>query len=214
MNAIDQYVRDVLKHIPRCLRDRRRIEADLRSHLADGVDAGESIEQAVARMGAADDVAREFLAQIELHPATLGRRFAAFLIDLALGLVVAAPVVPLLVLLVLGERMRLPPGLTAILVFGVAALGGAVLLLSVVYYPVAEAVFGQTLGKRVLGLCVTKDDGERIGWIDAIVRRLPWYVELFWLDAIFALFTERRQRAFDLVAGTIVVRQPPARSDP
>ena len=210
MNTIDAYVRDVLKHIPRCLPDRRRIEADLRSHLADRIEAGEAIEQAVARMGAAEEVAREFLAQIELTPAPLPRRFGAFLIDLSLGLLVAAPLVPLLMWLVLGEPVDMPSIGSTILLFMAMALGGAVLLLSMVYFPIAEALFGQTLGKHLLGLCVTKDNGERVGWIDAIVRRIPWYVELFWLDAIFALFTDRRQRAFDLVAGTIVVRKPSA----
>lgn len=69
----------------------------------------------------------------------------------------------------------------------------------------AEAIWGQTIGKHVLGLCVVKEDGERVGWVAAIVRRLPWYVGLFWLDAVFALFTERRQRAFDLAAKTLVI---------
>ncbi|MFW6079607.1 MAG: RDD family protein [Gemmatimonadota bacterium] len=206
MNRIDAYVDEVLKHIPGCLPQRRRIEADLRSHLADRVDGGDTVEEAVARMGPAEEVAREFLSELELRPAPLGRRFAAFLIDIGLGMLVAAPLVPLVVLLVLGEPMRLPPGAVALLFFFGAALGGAVLLLSLVYYPVAEAIFGQTVGKRLLGLCVTLEDGGRIGWLDAIIRRIPWYVELFWLDAVFALFTERRQRAFDLVAGTIVVR--------
>ena len=39
----------------------------------------------------------------------------------------------------------------------------------------------------------------------AIVRRIPFFLEFFWIDAIVAIFTERKQRAFDLVAGTIVV---------
>jgi hypothetical protein len=45
-----------------------------------------------------------------------------------------------------------------------------------------------------------------------VLRRLPSLFKFALLDALFALFTARRQRAFDIVAGTMVVRAPrPAR---
>jgi uncharacterized RDD family membrane protein YckC len=61
------------------------------------------------------------------------------------------------------------------------------------------------VGKRLVGTCVVRDDGSRIGWGAAIIRRLPFFMNFFPLDAVFVFFTERRQRAFDKVAGTLVI---------
>ena len=52
---------------------------------------------------------------------------------------------------------------------------------------------------------MTTESREQIGWGAAIVRRLPLFLEIFWIDAVFALFTRNRQRAFDLLAKTVVV---------
>lgn len=82
------------------------------------------------------------------------------------------------------------------------------LVLSIVYFPLAEAIWGTTVGKRIMGLCVVAQNGTRVTWGKAIVRRIPFYFEFFWLDALFALIGQRRQRAFDRVAGTWVVRCP------
>ena len=38
------------------------------------------------------------------------------------------------------------------------------------------------------------------------MRNLPWLLEFFWIDALFALFTDKRQRAFELLSKTRVVR--------
>ncbi|MFB6240034.1 MAG: RDD family protein, partial [Gemmatimonadota bacterium] len=83
-----------------------------------------------------------------------------------------------------------------------AAVGA---LLALLYFPALERLWGQTVGKRFFGLAVAREDGLRVGWWDAAVRRLPLFFEVFWLDALFAPFTEKRQRAFDIVAGTVVV---------
>ena len=48
--------------------------------------------------------------------------------------------------------------------------------------------------------------GARISTGQAIVRNLPWMLEVFWIDALFALFTDRKQRAFELLSKTRVVR--------
>ncbi len=48
----------------------------------------------------------------------------------------------------------------------------------------------------------------QIGCKEAFLRRLPFYFEIWPVDALFIPFTEKRQRAFDIVARTIVVRQP------
>jgi uncharacterized RDD family membrane protein YckC len=38
------------------------------------------------------------------------------------------------------------------------------------------------------------------------VRNLPIFMQIFWIDALFALFTDRSQRAFELLSKTRVVR--------
>lgn len=92
-------------------------------------------------------------------------------------------------------------------------------LTGVVYFPVLEARYGQTVGKRLFGLCVARENGMRPEFWRTLVRRAPLLFQVswapglftplsaaFWIDATVAPFTGRRQRAFDLVAGTIVVR--------
>ena len=77
---------------------------------------------------------------------------------------------------------------------------------------VLEALWdGQTLGKRLAGIRVVKEDGEAIGPGAALVRNLPAIVSLSWLAYLVALLSmamsDRRQRLFDLLAGTVVVRE-------
>jgi uncharacterized RDD family membrane protein YckC len=88
----------------------------------------------------------------------------------------------------------------------VCVLGLAVVLPG---YPiVAEYRFGETVGKHLLGLRVVRESGGRISFGQSIVRQLPAFFQVFWIDAMFALFTERHQRAFELLSKTRVVRNP------
>ena len=77
---------------------------------------------------------------------------------------------------------------------------------------VLEAVWdGQTLGKRLVGIRVVKEDGSDVGPGAALVRNLPSIVSLSWLAYLVALLSmamsDKRQRLFDLLAGTVVVRE-------
>ena len=84
--------------------------------------------------------------------------------------------------------------------------GISVPIMSIAYFPVLEKLYGQTLGKWAMGIVVVRENGGTLRWRDAIIRRIPFVFEFFWLDALFALFTAQRQRAFDFVASTLVVR--------
>jgi uncharacterized RDD family membrane protein YckC len=76
-------------------------------------------------------------------------------------------------------------------------------------YPiVAEYRFGQTVGKHLFGLRVVRESGARISFGQSIVRQLPAFFQVIWVDAMFALFTERHQRAFELLSKTRVVLTP------
>ena len=38
-----------------------------------------------------------------------------------------------------------------------------------------------------------------------MVRQLPMFLQMYWIDVLFALFTEKCQRAFELLSKTRVV---------
>lgn len=205
----ERYVQRVLERVPRPLPERDRIAVELRSHLEERTGAGVPAEEAVAGMAPPEEVAREYLAEIDFIDATLPQRVGAFLLDLGLGVVCLLPVAGLVLFLILriGDmRLMLELPLFPVAVF-LSLLVAAVAALSVLYFPAMEAIYGQTLGKRWVGIYVTREDGSAAGWAPAIIRRLPFLLEIFWIDALFALFTGRRQRAFDLVARTVVVRR-------
>src|SRR5437016_8674043 len=93
-----------------------------------------------------------------------------------------------------------------------AALYAAFLLLIAFgYHPFFEEIWnGQTPGKRAFALRVIQTDGQPVGLGPVLLRNLlrPFDVLLVAMGAFLVLFTRRRQRLGDLVAGTIVVRQP------
>jgi hypothetical protein len=45
--------------------------------------------------------------------------------------------------------------------------------------------------------------GDRLG--QALLRQLPFFMQFFFVDALFALFTKRHQRAFELITKTRAV---------
>jgi uncharacterized RDD family membrane protein YckC len=203
-DEVERYVRQVMKRLPRTLPARSRIEADLRLHLSDLVAEERSMAAVVERMGPPEQVAADFLGQVPLAPAPHGRRFLAFGVDLAL---VAALLVPPSLAAVPWLR-----GLPLDTVITLATVGGGLGMF--LYYVVPEAIFGRTLGKTLAGICVVREDGSSVGWWPALLRRIPFIGNFFPIDALFVLFTERRQRAFDKVAGTLVIRRLPSVSPP
>lgn len=97
----------------------------------------------------------------------------------------------------------LPPELGPLAVLASVILATWLFALGIV---VAEARLGQTLGKYLFGLRVVRESGARISVGQAVVRQLPMFLEVFFVDALFALFTEKSQRAFELLSKTRVVR--------
>ena len=77
------------------------------------------------------------------------------------------------------------------------------------YTIVQEALWGRTLGKRVLNLRVVAHDGAPIGWMAAITRNLLRTVDMlpfgYALGLLSSLFDPHGRRLGDLVAGTVVV---------
>ncbi len=90
------------------------------------------------------------------------------------------------------------------------ALVGAVAAGAIVYFPVCEAVWGRTLGKRLTGLHVIDRTAHPPSLLRTSVRSLFGVVEsspiLLGAPAAFAiLLTPKRQRIGDLVTGVYVV---------
>lgn len=207
-HATDEYVRRVMAHIPFALPERDRIERDLQAHLAETAEGAGDPAVAIQRMGAPESVAAGYLEDVPRRYASVPSRVLAFVLDVALGLAVLMLVGGTLagtVYLLNGDGLAEGLPFSLLLVPLVATMV-AIALLSVVYFPLLEWQFGQTLGKRIVGIHVVREDGRRIGPGQAVVRRLPFFLEFFWIDAIVCLFTERKQRAFDLVARTVVTR--------
>jgi uncharacterized RDD family membrane protein YckC len=79
------------------------------------------------------------------------------------------------------------------------------------YHFVCEALTGQTLGKKVLGIRVVSMDGNKAGPGQVLVRTVLRLVDalpilyIAGLVSILATGRERRQRIGDLAAGTTVV---------
>ena len=71
---------------------------------------------------------------------------------------------------------------------------------------------GQTPGKRWMGIRVIRDTGHAVSFGDAAARNLLLPVDLFCLIGVFLIAIHpRAKRLGDLLAGTVVVRDQPAR---
>jgi uncharacterized RDD family membrane protein YckC len=210
MNATEKYVHDVLRNVPAPARERQRIESDLRAHLAEAAAAGQPAEAVLARMGKPEEVAAEFMATVPLAYAGFGPRALAFVVDMAAIIAVAGALAGLGVLF--GNLVpRNPAGFDYVVGAVLIALAAANAIGAVgvlfIYFPLLEGRFGQTLGKRLLGLRVLRENGLPIGYKEALLRRLSFYFDIFPFDAAFVFFTEKRQRAFDIVARTVVISE-------
>lgn len=209
-NLADQYVQKVMAMIYAPEKDRARIQADLQSHLQEGLAGGEDMAALVERMGDPREVAAEFMQEVPLVYAGFWRRLAAFLVDMVVVILFAGLAAGLTVLLpnVVPQH---PSGwmenvLGGIVILIVLISANVCIAIIMVYFPLLEGRFGQTLGKRLFGLVVRSEDGLPAGYGKAILRRISFYFEILPIDALFIPFNPKHQRGFDILAKTVVVR--------
>ncbi|HEY5118052.1 MAG TPA: RDD family protein [Anaerolineales bacterium] len=209
-NLAEQYVQKVMAMIYAPEKDRARIQADLQSHLQEGLAGGEDMAALVERMGDPREVAAEFMQEVPLVYAGFWRRLPAFLVDMVVVILFAGLAAGLTVLLpnVVPQH---PSGwmenvLGGIVILIVLISANVCIAIILVYFPLLEGRFGQTLGKRLFGLVVRSEDGLPAGYGKAILRRLSFYFEMLPIDALFIPFNPKHQRGFDILARTIVVR--------
>ncbi len=192
----DRYLAQVLEHLPSSMPLREQIALELRGHIEERLASGEPLDAVLQRLGAPADLAVSYLTGLPQRSADFGARVVAKVIDVGAFMAIAA---------VLGGLAwftpvsRLTPWLVA-LAIATAAFG------YVTYTIVAETRTGQTFGKRRVGLTVVQETGAPITAGQAVVRQLPTLLQVFWIDAMFVFFTERRQRAFELLSRTRVVQ--------
>ncbi len=132
----------------------------------------------------------------------LGRRIGAALLDfLVLALV-------FVVVGLIGGDTSSGEGNASVTLGGAATVAFA--LISLLYYGLSEALTGQTLGKKALGVRVARLDGSKAGAGAVVIRTLLRIVDslplAYLVGLIVVLVTgRRRQRLGDLAAGTTVV---------
>jgi uncharacterized RDD family membrane protein YckC len=196
MTTANEYIAEVLAQLPPAVPMREQIATELRGHIEERVAQGRPVEDVLRQLGTPSALAESYLAAVPLEPAPHLARLAAKAIDL---LVILALVLPLAGLAWLAlPREAWPFALAAAFILGGFA--------AFAYFVFAEYAEGRTLGKRIAGLHVVRESGAPIGLGQAIVRQVPIAFQFYWIDVLFALFTDRRQRAFELLSKTRVVR--------
>lgn len=195
MTGGDLYVQSVIDRVPQGLPLGEQIAMELRGHIAERVEHGQALDEVLRQLGDPLTLAESYLAAVPLESARLMPRLAAKLID---ALLVAA-----IAFAFAAALWAMLPREMAPFAAGVCILGG--LLGFVLYTAITEYRYGRTLGKRLMGLQVVRESGARISLGQSLVRQLPFFGQFFFIDALFALFTERRQRAFELLTKTRAV---------
>jgi uncharacterized RDD family membrane protein YckC len=198
MTTAEGYIQEVLRSMPTATPQRSQIALELRGHIAERVAAGQPIDEVVRQLGSPIALAESYLSAVPLVAPTLGRRFAAKVVDCLASFIVLVPFA-WMVWATFAESDFVFAFLPLIVIVGGSLLFAAGTVL-------AEYWFGQTFGKWLFGLRVVRMTGARISFGQAFVRMLPVALEgVFPVDAAFVFFTEKQQRAFELLSKTRVV---------
>jgi uncharacterized RDD family membrane protein YckC len=199
MSTEESYIDQVMARLPRVATLKSQVAMELRSHIAERVEHGQTVDDALRQLGDPVTLAESNLAAVPLVPATFWRRGVARILDFLAVVCLCAPIVWLLSRTL---PLVVPPGF----VLPVVIIVVVILISTGCLYPlIAEYVWGETLGKHLMGLRVVRESGGRISFGQSVVRQLPMFLQVFWIDVMFALFTERHQRAFELLSKTRVV---------
>ena len=199
MNDLDRYIDEVMKQLIATQEAKDRLAADLRAHYAEAEAGGAEPGRILEGMGKPDDVAAAFNAEQEFRYAGFWQRVVAFSGDFGVLLLISLPFVVVIT--------RLAPVFEDGVVWLVAMIVALNVLLTS-YFPLLEARFGKTLGKHIIRIRVVRENGAPTGIGRAFLRRLSLYLDILFVDALFIPFTEKKQRGFDIVAKTVVVREP------
>ncbi len=197
MTIADDYINNVLDYMPGAMPKRSQIAMELRGHIAERMADGQPVDEVLRQLGDPVKLAESYLSAEPLVSASFLSRAAAKIVDAVCVLAVLCPLAWLV------SRLA-PSGFVPVILIFTVVIGGSIIF--GVYTMVAEHNAGLTIGKRLLGIRVVRETGARISLGQAIVRTLPMFLQVYWIDAMFALFTDKSQRAFELLSKTRVVR--------
>jgi uncharacterized RDD family membrane protein YckC len=146
----------------------------------------------------------------EFEFATLFRRFAAKIIDSVIVMLLPSLIIIYLLINIssLADTFRL------VIVMVIAA--GYFIVGHFLYHSLLEGLYGATIGKKICGIQVLKDDFSRCGLLAGFLRNLMRIVDylFYYLVAVVTMAgTLKWQRLGDIVAGTVVVRNKPRRKE-
>jgi uncharacterized RDD family membrane protein YckC len=190
--TIDEYVQSVIDYVPNELPLRDHIAKELRAHVAERMQSGQPLDDVLRSLGDPLKLAESYLAAEPIRSAPVGPRVVAKLIDF----LVVAGIAALIACLVWFTAPEPIANFAPVIGIFICAFGFPI------YTAVAEYANGWTLGKRVMGILVVRESGARISLGQSLLRQLPLLAQIFFIDALFALFTEKSQRAFELVTKT------------
>ncbi len=138
-------------------------------------------------------------------PAGFWIRFGAFLIDAIILLIVGTAVTLVLSDLPPAGALRrlLDPDAPLLVTDFWVSFG-----VETAYFTVAIGRWGRTVGKFLLRLKVTREDGSRVSYPRSFGRYLAWYLSWLLLGLGFLAIglSSRKQGLHDLICGTRVVR--------
>jgi uncharacterized RDD family membrane protein YckC len=231
MSRIDRYLEEVTKNIYASPAEKESFVSDLRSHIDEAIENGEMDLTVLKRMGTPYDIAEEFMSNVKLENAGFFERLIAFAVDTSLYYSLVIPVMLIVVLgfdagfqdftyslmydLFRGVGINAEPvNITPMNIFFIVTFYISMIGAHILYFPLLESYFGKTLGKYLMGLRVINEKGGDVTLGAAFVRRLSYYLEILTIDSIFILFSKNKQRAFDMVAKTLVIREPHVQKSP
>ena len=136
------------------------------------------------------------------------KRLVAFVIDAIIFYVAVGVIAALIAIPAIISNILVPGSFSGAPVFGgfFSAITG---ILFVLYFTLAEYLYGKTIGKSVMGLRVKTDDGKKLTMNDALIRNIS---KIYWvllpLDVILGLALEKgySKKYTDEYADTTVTR--------
>ncbi|WP_048165992.1 RDD family protein [Palaeococcus pacificus] len=136
------------------------------------------------------------------YPGVL-KRGAAYIIDT----IVLFSLLGILHFPIFSIWIKHPPSMDEL--FAIPLIGLLYLGVYLAYFTVLEGTMGFTIGKRVLGLKVQKENGEPCGLREALLRNVLRVIDgiaSYLVGALLIATSRKKQRFGDIVAKTVVVK--------
>jgi uncharacterized RDD family membrane protein YckC len=205
----EEYLKEFERWVAGPKERKAQVRAELEEHMRAAEAAGDV--EALARLGTPKEAAKTFATGRDANLATVGRRLAAGIVDSGLFVACIAVGVGSGTWASAGRDGRNPEAFWPAL--GTLETIALVLVVASVLYWVVGTILmewriGRTVGKAMFGLRVTTEDGIAPSFGQVVLRRLTFIFSgpLQMIDWAFMFFTPKHQRAFDMIAKTVVVQ--------